>query len=155
MFGIMIVFSMCLAFLTHFFLVRICGLFKRPFSRHNGAIAGFLFGFMPLAAMFYLWAVNLKIKELPAILSSGLYLFLIYGLFSYVYFHFFNMSETARRVRILAEIQKARVFKRDRVHEEYSARDMISNRLKRLVAGIFILPANIIFYLRRVLYPRR
>jgi len=166
----LVILSLVLTFLMHVFLVRICGFFKQASFRQGGVITGLLIGFIPLGLLFYFWIINLKIKPYSAILWSGLYLFLIYSLFSYVYFHFFNMSETARRVRILVEIRKKGTFKKDEILQNYPCCDIVSNRLNRLVAlgelrlsedryligrGMFIFPAKALFYFRKVLYPQR
>jgi hypothetical protein len=61
--------------------------------------------------------------------------FLVFNGVAYAYFHFFNMSETARRIRMLLQIRHAgdaglRVQDLERA---YSPRDMIDARLDRLV----------------------
>ncbi len=167
MFGIIVMFSLPLSFLIHIIFVRICGLFKQPSFRQHGVIASHILGFLPLCLIFYFRIVRFQIYDPSEILWSGIYLFLIYSLFGYVYFHLFNMSETARRVRILAEINKTGIFKKEDLIERYLPSDMISNRLERLVAlgelkllgdryligrGIFILPAKIVFSLRNILF---
>lgn len=62
-----------------------------------------------------------------------LYIFLIFNCVSYVYFHFFNMSETARRIRILAYLflKGGRVGERD-LYSLYSLDELIAVRMKRL-----------------------
>jgi len=61
--------------------------------------------------------------------------FLVFNGIAYAYFHFFNMSETARRIRILLQIRRAgpsglRIRELER---QYSQKDMIEARLDRLV----------------------
>lgn len=59
---------------------------------------------------------------------------LIYALLGYCYFHFVNMSETARRIRILTELTEVRggLSLRD-ILGRYNAGDIIDRRLARLV----------------------
>jgi len=59
-----------------------------------------------------------------------IYPFLVAILSGHVYFHIFNMSETARRIRILLKIKKGESVLPT---EHYSSRQMIEIRLKRLV----------------------
>jgi len=58
----------------------------------------------------------------------------VYGLIAYTYFHFFNMSETARRIRILYEIYHAGSLSSRELERHYTPEDMLANRLPRLVA---------------------
>lgn len=51
------------------------------------------------------------------------------GLLGHIYFHIFNMSETARRIRLLLEIREG---SQTPAAETYSPRQMISVRLIRL-----------------------
>lgn len=170
MFDLLVIVSLVLIFPIHIFLVRVCGLFKKAFFRQKGLIVSYLAGFTLLGLFFYFWVFTLKIKYWQDIFWSGLYLFLIYSLFSYIYFHFFNMSETARRVRILAEIRRTGLFEKEELTQKYSSSDMVSNRLKRLIAlgelrlsgdryligrGVFIFPAKIVFYFRDMFYPEQ
>ncbi len=59
---------------------------------------------------------------------------LIYALLGYCYFHFVNMGETARRIRILAELGEVPGgLSLREILERYNARDIIDRRLARLV----------------------
>lgn len=129
-----IIVSIYIPFLTHIFLLRLCGLFKTPFSRQKGAIISCISGLIPLGFLFAIWVNYISIERWPRMFLSGFYLFSVYLLFAYVYFHIFNMSETARRIRILEEIRKIGVLKKDVLAGKYSCQDMISVRLNRLVA---------------------
>ena len=68
--------------------------------------------------------------EFLLMLSFGL---LVYNSFSYVYFHFFNMSETARRIRILIQLYENNSISIDQLKNEYNSSDMINSRLERLL----------------------
>lgn len=59
---------------------------------------------------------------------------LIYALLSYCYFHVVNMSETARRIRILTELSEVSGgLSLREILERYNAREIIDRRLARLV----------------------
>jgi hypothetical protein len=169
-FFIIIISSIFIPFLIHIILVRLCGLFKNPFARQKGIAVSSLLGLVPLEALFLLWAVNVETKTAYQLLWSGLYLFSVYISFSYIYFHIFNLSETGRRIRILAEIYKKGFLKKDDLVKKYTCQDMMSNRLKRLIAlgglrfvkeryvvgnKIFLLTARIIFSFRTIPFPSK
>jgi hypothetical protein len=61
--------------------------------------------------------------------------FLVFNGVAYAYFHFFNMSETARRIRMLLQIRHAGAdgLRVQDLERAYSPRDMIEARLDRLV----------------------
>ena len=66
-------------------------------------------------------------------LSAGA---LLYAAFCYVYFHWNNMGETARRIRMLRELAAAPegLTFQDMVRR-YSAREILARRLERLAAA--------------------
>lgn len=144
-------------FLAHLFLVRVCGLFNQSFRSQKGVIAGFLLGFIFQGSISLLW---------QGISWGTTYLFLVYTLAGYVYFHVFNMSETARRIKILSKIGKTGARKEE-LAGAYTCRDMVLNRLKRLAStgelrffegryvlgrGMLLFPARIVFYFRGMLF---
>jgi len=58
----------------------------------------------------------------------------IYLCFSYVYFHWNNMGETARRIRLVTELRQApRGLSRAEILVRYGQREIIDRRLKRLL----------------------
>ena len=165
-----VVFSIFVPFITHVVITRVAGLFTKPFARQKGIIVAFLVGFIPVDIMFCVWANSLKTGFQPGMLWSGLYLYIIYTLAGYVYFHIFNMSETARRIKILSEIAKTGQFNKEDLSKDYTAREIVLNRLKRLIAlgelrfiedkyyigrGTFVLLARMVFSLRNILFPSR
>lgn len=62
--------------------------------------------------------------------TGPIYIFFIALLSGHVYFHIFNMSETARRIRILLKLKQGKSVT---ISESYSSQEMIAVRLKRLV----------------------
>jgi len=53
---------------------------------------------------------------------------------SYIYFHFHNMGETARRIRILRELDAARrPMSFEEISSRYNAEEVIARRVQRLI----------------------
>lgn len=61
------------------------------------------------------------------------YCLIVYNAVMYSYFHLFNMSETARRIRILLNVLEHGVLRREKILAIYSPCDMVMVRLERLV----------------------
>jgi hypothetical protein len=59
---------------------------------------------------------------------------LVYGCLAYSYFHVFNMSETARRIRILSELYLAGPLTGREISRLYRGEGLLEARLDRLVA---------------------
>jgi len=101
-----------------------------------------------------LWHLYLGGLEAPERLTASLYAILVFCLMSYTYFHFFNMSETARRIKMVIEISKSDGLPCAALRGRYNARLMVDNRIERLKAagqicekdGRFRLNARLIYY---------
>lgn len=67
--------------------------------------------------------------------------FITYSALGYCYFHFINLGETARRIRILRELYGTDTgLTMDEILARYNAKDIINNRLDRLLgAGQIVL----------------
>ncbi len=118
-----------------------------------------LAGHIPMGAI--VWAVYLK--ELPDV-PGELVLTAIYGLFvyealAYSYFHLFNMSETARRIRILLEIYASGKLTASGIASAYGASDMLDTRIERLLStrqvrwqgGRLFLDGRLLYHAARVI----
>jgi len=160
--------ALVIPFITHLFLLRVCGLFREAELRQKGVFFSVLCGLLPLSILCYLWVAEISPSSTSGIIISVLYLFLVYILAGYVYFHFFNMSETARRVRLLIESSKTGTLKKNDLPRLYPHRDIVSIRIERLTAlgelrlsgdryvlgnKALLLPAKLIFALRHLLFP--
>ncbi len=66
--------------------------------------------------------------------SAAAYALLVALGLGYTYFHFFNMSETARRIRILRTIHRAGTLAPADLEALYRTPDIVRIRLERLVA---------------------
>lgn len=97
------------------------------------AARSIILGYLPAAII--LWEA--VFASAPFTADSALaafYCFVVYSSFSYAYFHLFNMSETARRIRIINEIHRAGAMRYEQLTAMYRSRDIIELRLNRLVA---------------------
>ncbi len=66
---------------------------------------------------------------------DGLYVLIVSLSFAHVYFHIFNMSESARRIRILTGAYEAQRENRPwEIREDYTPEKMIEERIARLKA---------------------
>lgn len=163
------VISLLIPFAVHLLLVRVFGLFRKTELRQKGVFFSVLAGILPLAALCIVWVVSAAPSDTVGLIVSLLYFFLIYLLAGYVYFHFFNMSETARRVRLLIESSKTGSLNKTDLKNLYPHQDIVSVRIERLSAlgelrrsgdryvlgnRVLLLPAKLIFTLRRLLFPR-
>lgn len=61
--------------------------------------------------------------------------FFIYAMLSYGYFHFVNLSESARRIRLLREIEEAGSgLTEAQILGRYNADEILNRRMKRLLS---------------------
>jgi hypothetical protein len=65
---------------------------------------------------------------------EGLYGAIVYACVAYSYFHLFNMSETARRIRILSELYSAGSLSAGQLSSLYDGTAVLEMRLDRLLA---------------------
>ena len=149
-------------------LVRFLGLYREKALRQKGPVAAAFIGLLPLVGLFLLWLLAFSVRDAAAIFWSGFYLVAVYLLMTYVYFHVFNMSETARRIRILAQGHRSGKVVKDEMVQDYSPEQMIDLRVERLEAlgeislrdgrylpsRMRLLPAaRMVFFLRRFIFP--
>jgi hypothetical protein len=118
---------------VHIFAVRFFSFLKKPVSRQLVAIGCVLAGNVPVVGIFLLsppaegWLDSRTLANL-------FYFLIVYNALGYSYFHLFNMSETARRIRILCEIDEFGTLDSTELAGRYGGREMIAARLERLVA---------------------
>jgi hypothetical protein len=62
------------------------------------------------------------------------YVAVVYACIAYSYFHLFNMSETARRIRILRELHAAGSLTAEEISRLYSGASVLEARFDRLLA---------------------
>ncbi|MFH1306019.1 MAG: hypothetical protein ABIH74_06435 [Candidatus Omnitrophota bacterium] len=145
--------SQVFLFFTHVAVERIISKKKEGDSPLIRAMKCALFGNIPVL----LAAMALTAKGAPAGYSSAVilvYVFLVYNAMAYSYCHVFNMGDTARRIRILHELDRAggRIA-RDELDKRYGIRNMLDARLERLVSmrqitehgGRFVISSSLLY----------
>ena len=89
-----------------------------------------------LAVLAGTWFIAwLEARDAAQTMYMLVFAFLAFNGVAYAYFHFFNMSETARRIRMLLQIRRAGPagLRVQELERQYSQKDMIEARLDRLV----------------------
>ncbi len=91
-----------------------------------GFLTVFVCDFFPLRDSGSLWqAIGVSMTDLLAYMALG-----------YCYFHFINLGETARRVRILREIYYARIgLSRKEILSRYNGKTVLEYRMNRLLGN--------------------
>jgi len=76
-----------------------------------------------------------ELRDAAQTMYMLVFAFLVFNGIAYAYFHIFNMSETARRIRMLLQIRRAGPtgLRVRELEHQYSQQDMIEARLDRLV----------------------
>ena len=89
-----------------------------------------------IAVLAGTWLIAwLEARDAAQTIYMLVFAFLVFNGIAYAYFHFFNMSETARRIRMLLQIRRAGPagLRVQELERRYSQKDMIETRLDRLV----------------------
>ncbi len=80
----------------------------------------------------------LLVKYLPFEMNKDsvflFYVVLLYSCTAYTYFHFFNMSETSRRIRMLNLIVTKKITLISDLNEIFRDEEMIETRIQRLLS---------------------
>jgi hypothetical protein len=97
------------------------------------AIGAGLAGALPTAFLLATFA-SLPLSALSRTPVATTYVAVVYACLAYAYFHLFNMSETARRIRILSELYLAGPLSGREISRLYRGEGLLEARLDRLVA---------------------
>jgi hypothetical protein len=109
----------------HILFIRINNKFKKVvISNQNSMILCEILLNIPVLSIIYL---------LNHSFTAVFYAFIVYNALGYSYFHFFNMSETARRIKILLEIRKNKYLLVEELTVDYKSDFMVKTRLQRLL----------------------
>lgn len=129
----LLVCSPLFAFVLHLLIARLIRLFKLNLSPLLVAAFSVLIGYFVMGAIT--WQISLKHLTVGAErFWAVVYGLLVYSGLAFSYFQFFGMSETARRIHILYELNMHGGTTRSEIHSRYRASDMLSVRLERLIA---------------------
>ena len=115
-------------------IIQVCGFrYILNLTLLKSVMVGFVSGFLSVVGVeWYLGVVTpASVKVLLAHLTVSL---LIYSALGYCYFHFINLGETARRIRILRELYEAQDgLSLEEILERYNAQSIVALRIQRLV----------------------
>lgn len=116
-----------------------------------GLLRSILFGFViGLFAVFaielYLFfKISIVMKIFLPVLTTNL---IMYSSLGYCYFHFINLGETARRVRMLRELYNSREgLSSEEILERYNAKSIVEMRINRLLNNNQIICKNDRYYI--------
>jgi len=101
----------------------------------KSVFTGFLcgFGIVFITDITYCFSAKPPLMECFAQLSLSTVTYVALG---YCYFHFINLGETARRVRIAIELLESEIgLSMDELIKRYSASDIINYRLQRMISN--------------------
>jgi len=122
---IILLLSPAILMLVHIIFIRLANLFKISVSCQLLIILTELLLNIPILAAVY---------SLKNDFNSLAYTFIVYNCLGYAYFHFFNISETARRIRILLEIKEKKAASYDYLINVYEKKGFnLNSRLTRLI----------------------
>lgn len=109
-------------------LIKSVGLLK-------SVVGGFVIGFATVMACGIAWYLTAMPDVMELMGQSALNL-LTYVALGYCYFHFINLGETARRIRILRELQESENgLTLEGILERYNAFSIINVRLQRMISN--------------------
>lgn len=155
-------------FISHLIITRIFRSFRSSGQRQKGVAISAIFGLLPVLSFCLPHAYSGSREGSGTYIPDFAYLLLLYGAAAYVYFHFFNMSETSRRIRILVSGSGINETEGLGTSQSYYIDRMLENRLDRLVSlgeltssggkyrigrGLLLLPAKVVALFRHLLFP--
>jgi hypothetical protein len=118
--------SPCLILCGHMCLARML----RTYPPQSVALYSVLIGYVPVGIC--LSAFVFSKMSWPAAVTPAVYSFFVYSGFAYFYFHLFNTSETARRIRLIYHIYRAGSLPAREIPALYNTQDIVELRLRRL-----------------------
>jgi hypothetical protein len=124
-------------------------------SQYLGFVIGF-FGLLLFEYCYFLIHPTVR-KELIAIFIMNLITYISLG---YCYFHFINLGETARRIRILRELyNSANGLSMEEIITVYNASEILDRRINRLIKnkqiicrdGKYFINKGLVLFMARVM----
>lgn len=116
--------------------IYICRYYLSRLGLLKSIIIAFLIGFFILLTIEFYYLSNTAQACLDGAVSSFIANVIIYFSFGYCYFHFINLGETGRRIRILRELYESdRGLSEEEIMARYNAQEIFERRIKRLIAS--------------------
>lgn len=106
--------------------------YLKNFGLLKSVIAGFAIGLLSLLfiEIFCMKLYFLPLKNIFSIIADTTTYFCL----GYVYFHFINLGETARRIRLLRELYDSKEgLNLEEILSRYNAKEIIQKRINRLI----------------------
>lgn len=104
-----------------------------------------VFGFFAGGCCLFL--LGLVIADRAGVIVENM---IVYILFSYCYFHFINLGETSRRIRILRELTESdHGLSWAQLLARYNAQEIMERRLRRLIKNGQVIVTNDQFHIGR------
>jgi DNA-binding transcriptional ArsR family regulator len=130
LFLIYLILCILLAITAHFGYCRFYGK-NSSRSPQNSLLAIIFLGNIPL--LLGVWIIA-AIESIPVLefVFLIIYALIVYNCVLYAYFHLFNMSETARRIRMLLQLRAFGSLTKEQLRDLYSPQNMVEARLNRL-----------------------
>jgi len=133
-------------------LIKSVGLLKT-------VVLGFVIGFATVMACGIAW-YQTAMPDIMELMGQSALNLLTYVALGYCYFHFVNLGETARRIRILRELQESKNgLTLEGILERYNAFSIINARLQRMISkkqivlqeGRFYIGNPMMLYMAKIL----
>ncbi len=100
----------------------------------KSVVLGFVIGFATVMACGLAW-YQAAAPDIMTLMGQSTLNLLTYVALGYGYFHFINLGETARRIRILRELQESKNgLTLEGILERYNAFSIINVRLQRMIS---------------------
>ena len=116
--------------IVHCLVYRILGMSRRVLSPQVFLIKLILFLNLPILAAVWMTAIGEQ-RDFKEIIWMLAFTGIVFNGFGYAYFHFFNMSETSLRIRLLIMIRQGGLTDQQ-IAADYSSEEMVRLRLRRL-----------------------
>lgn len=155
---VILILSPVVVLATHVLLSRVFVLLWRDHPHQAVCMLGVFAGAVPTGLL--LWRFAFKglgpgAPLLPAVIYSAV----VYLMLAYSYFHLFNMSETARRIRILYELSRTGGMEVPELESRYDPLDLVAVRMERLVSmgqvavkdGRYVIRGGLLLHAARLL----
>ena len=126
-------------------------LLKYRFGKTSGLLQSVFFGFFSgFLAVFIIELAYFSTAPVSStdLIGYGLLNSIAYAAFGYCYFHFINLGETARRVRIVREFWESQTeLSMDELIGRYNASEIIDVRLQRMIRNKQIIEKDRRYYI--------
>jgi len=137
--------------LLAFILNVIAQIFLSRISENIGLLKSIIYAFGTGFCVVILGEIYMGVYysvQNSGIVSIAISNIIIYSALGYCYFHFLNLGETARRIRILRELYESEDgLSMDEILKRYNAREIVQRRAGRLIKSGQIMVKNGKYYI--------